>query len=98
MNYLRLIEFPTGNLLQNKCNAIFWSVVLNRNITNAEINCSLIYVTEDGGTKDLGEHFSMFIPDSVLQNWGADDSVIDDFVCTYSSLFVKDTGYNKNNG
>jgi hypothetical protein len=95
MNYLRLVEFPTGNLLQNKCNAIFWSVVLNRNITNAEVNCSLIYVTDDGGTKDLGEHFTMIIPDSVLQSWGADDSVIDDLVLTYSPLFIKDTSFNR---
>jgi hypothetical protein len=69
---------------------------LNKNITNAEVICSLIFVTSDGGTKDLGENFTMIIPDSVLQNWGADDSVIDDFILTYSPLFIKDNSFNKN--
>lgn len=97
MNYLRLVPFQTGQLLEKQCNAIFWSVVLNRNITNAELNCSLIYVTEDGGTKDLLENFTMVIPDEVLQSWGADDSVIDDLVLTYSPLFIKDTQFNRVN-
>lgn len=96
MNYLRLQTFKTGKLLEKDCNAIFWSVSLIRNITNAEVNCSLIYVNADGGTKDLGENFTMLIPDSVLQSWGADDSVIDDFILTYSPLFIKDTSFNRN--
>ena len=96
MNYLRLQPFKTGTLLEKDCNAIYWTVTLNRNITNAEVQCSLIYVTADGGTKDLGETFTMIIPDAVLQSWGADDSVIDDFIITYSPLFIKDTTYNKN--
>lgn len=96
MNYLRLQQFQTGDLLEKQCNAIFWSVTLNRNITNAEVNCSLIFVTADGGTKDLGENFTMVIPDSVLQSWGADDSIIDDFILTYSPLFIKDNSFNKN--
>ena len=96
MNYLRLIQFKIGTLLEKDCNAIYWAVTLNRNITDAEVQCSLIFVTADGGTKDLSENFSMVIPNSVLQSWGADDSVIDDFILTYSPLFVKDTNYNKN--
>ncbi len=96
MNYLRLQPFQTGLLLEKTCNAIYWSVTLNRNITNAEVVCSLIFVTPDGGTKDLLQSFTMTIPDSVLQNWGADDSVIDDFVITYSPLFIKDTTFNRN--
>jgi hypothetical protein len=96
MNYLRLQPFKIGTLLEKDCNAIYWAVTLNRNITNAEVNCSLIFVTADGGTKDLGESFTMVIPDEILQNWGADDSIIDDFVCTYSPLFIKDTSFNRN--
>ena len=96
MNYLRLQPFKTGTLLEKDCNAIYWSVKLNRNITDAEVQCSLIFVDSNNGTKDLGENFSMIIPNAVLQSWGADDSVIDDFIITYSPLFIKDTTYNKN--
>jgi hypothetical protein len=90
MNYLRLQPFKTGSLLEKTCNALYWTVTLNRNITNAEINCSLIFVNADSGTKDLNENFTMQVPDSVLQSWGADDSVIDDLVLTYSPLFIKE--------
>jgi hypothetical protein len=95
MNYLRLKLFKTGILLEKDCNALYWSVTLNRNITNADVNCSLLYVDANNGTVDLNQNFTMTIPDSVLQSWGADDSVIDDFVCTYSPLFIKDTSFNK---
>lgn len=95
MIYLRLLPFKTGTLQEKDCNAIYWSVTLNRNITDAEVNCSLLFVELDNGTIDLNENFTMTIPDSVLQNWGADDSVIDDFVLTYSPLFIKDSSYNK---
>ena len=97
MNYLRLQPFKTGLLQEKDCNAIYWSVTLNRNVSNPEILCSLIFVDADNGTHDLNEYFTMNIPDSVLQSWGADDSVIDNFVLTYSSLFIKDTTYNKTN-
>lgn len=95
MNYLRLQPFKTGSLLEKDCNALYWTVTLSRNITDAEASCSLLFVDADGGTHDLNEHFTMTIPNSVLQNWGADDSVIDNFVCTYSPLFIKDSLNNK---
>ena len=95
MNYLRLQPFKTGTLLEKDCNALYWTVTLSRNITDAEASCSLLFVDADGGTKDLNQNFTMTIPNSVLQNWGADDSVIDDFVITYSPLFIKDTSFNK---
>lgn len=95
MNYLRLVPFQTGQLLEKQCNAIYWSVELIRNITDAEVSCSLLFVGADGGTKDLNENFTMVIPDEVLQSWGADDSVIDDLVLTYSPLFIKDTSFNR---
>jgi hypothetical protein len=96
MNYLRLQTFKTGTLLEKDCNAIYWTVTLNRNITNAEVNCSLLFVDADNGTHDLNENFTMVIPNEVLQNWGADDSVIDNLILTYSPLFIKDTTFNKN--
>ena len=96
MNYLRLQPFKTGLLLEKDCNALYWTVTLSRNITDAEVSCSLLFVDADGGTKDLNQNFTMLIPNSVLQNWGADDSVIDNFVCTYSPLFIKDSTFNKN--
>jgi hypothetical protein len=95
MNYLRLQSFKTGLLQEKDCNAIYWTVTLNRNITDAEVNCSLLFVDANNGTHDLNSSFTMPIPDSVLQSWGADDSVIDNFVCTYSPLFIKDTSFNK---
>ena len=95
MNYLKLLPFKTGQLQEKDCNALYWTVTLNRNITNAEVSCSLIFVDANGGTHDLNKHFTMLIPDSVLQSWGADDSVIDNFVITYSPLFIKDTSSNK---
>lgn len=95
MNYLRIQNFKTGLLQEDDCNAIYWDVTLNRNISDAQLNCALLYVDADGGTHDLIEHFIMTIPDSVLQSWGEDDSVIDDFVLTHSPLFIKDSSFNK---
>lgn len=95
MNYLRLQPFKTSQFLEKDCNAIYWTITLNRNITDAEANCSLLFVDANNGTHDLNEHFIMTIPNTILQSWGADDSVIDNFVCTYSPLFIKDTSINK---
>lgn len=95
MNYLRLQPFKTGTLQEKDCNAIYWTITLCRNITNAEANCSLLFVDADNGTRDLNQNFTMTIPDSVLQSWGADDGVIDDFILTYSPLFIKDNSFNK---
>jgi len=95
MNYLKLILFKTGLLHEKDCNAIYWTITLNRNITEAEVKCSLLFVDADNGTHDLNENFSMIVPNTILQNWGSDDSVIDNFVLTYSPLFIKDTSANK---
>ena len=93
-NYLRIKEINFGELQEKKANAIVWTVAsLMRNMTEATINCALIYVLNDGGSIESNYYFSMTIPDTILQSWGADDSVIDDFVLTYSPLFQKDTNY-----
>ena len=95
MNYLRLQNFKTGLLQEKDCNAIYWTITLSRNITDAVASCSLLFVDADNGTHDLNENFTMIVPNSVLQSWGADDSVIDDFILTYSPLFIKDSLNNK---
>lgn len=95
MNYLKLMPFKVGSLQEKNCNAIYWTITLNRNITDAEVKCSLLFVDTDNGTHGLNENFSMIVPNAILQNWGADDSVIDDFVLTYSPLFVKDSLLNE---
>jgi hypothetical protein len=94
MNYLRIQEINFGELQEKTTNAIVWNVLsLMRNATEATVHCSLIFVNVDGSTIDSNYHFSMEIPNNVLQSWGSDDSVIDDFVLTYSPLFVKDPNY-----
>lgn len=96
MNYLRIQEITFGELQEKKANAIVWNVPnLMRNSTTATVNCSLIFVNPDGGTAETNSYFNMEIPEIVLQSWGSDDSVIDDFVITYSPLFIKDTNYSR---
>jgi len=96
MNYLRIQEINFGEVQEKKANAIVWNVTsLMRNSTTATANCSLIFVTPDGGTIESNYYFSMEIPENILQAWGADDSVIDDFVLTYSPLFIKDENYGR---
>jgi hypothetical protein len=90
--YLRIQEINFGELQEKKANAIIWNVQsLMRGVTEAIVNCSLIYILpNNGGTIESNYYFNMVIPDNILQAWGADDSVIDDFVLTYSPMFVKD--------
>jgi hypothetical protein len=96
MNYLRIQEINFGDLQEKTTNAIVWNVLsLMRNSTEATVHCSLIFVNPDESTVDSNYHFTMEIPNNVLQAWGADDTVIDDFVITYSPLFVKDTNYTR---
>ena len=96
MNYLRIQEITFGELQEKKANAIVWNVPgLMRNATEATVECALIFVNPDGGTMESNYYFSMIIPDSILQQWGSDDTVVDDFVITYSPLFIKDTNYSR---
>jgi hypothetical protein len=92
--YLRIKEIRLGTLQEKTANAIIWSIQnLMRGQTSAYAQCSLIYVREDGGTIELSEYFTVEIPNEILQQWGADDSVIDDIVLAYSPLFVKDQDF-----
>jgi hypothetical protein len=94
MNYIRIQEIRFGTLQEKVANAIIWNVQsLMRNQETAYANCSLIYVKEDGGTIEVGEYFTVEILNAVLQQWGADDSVIDNVVLAYSPLFIKDENF-----
>lgn len=96
MNYLRIQEINFGELQEKRTNAIVWNVVgLMRNSTEATVYCSLIFVNPDDSTVDSNYNFTMEIPNNILQSWGSDDTVIDDFVITYSPLFVKDPNYTR---
>jgi hypothetical protein len=94
MNYLRIEEINFGELQEKKANAIVWNVSnLMRNVNEATANCALIFVNADGSTIESEYYWNMQIPNNVLQSWGADDTIIDDFILTYSPLFVKDINY-----
>jgi len=89
--YVKIQEINFGELQEKKANAIIWTVsYLTRGITEATVNCSLIYVNPDGSSIESNYYFTMIIPNNILQSWGADDTIIDDFVLTYSPLFIKD--------
>ena len=91
MNYIKIKEIRLGTLQEKPANAIVWNVTnLMRNQTSASAKCSLIFVKEDEGTIEVGEYFTVEISNEVLQQWGSNDSVIDDVVLAYSPLFIKD--------
>jgi hypothetical protein len=83
-------------------NAIIWSCNnLYREATTGTLNCDLVNVTpiteidNEGNTHFYDSvspsllSFEMEIPYVILNNWGP-DSVIDDFVLTYSSEFERE--------
>jgi hypothetical protein len=90
MEYLLINETRIGEFQEIKTNAIIWEVSsLLRKSTQATVRCSLMYIDENDTVTDCYKNFSVEIPNEVLQSWGADDSVIDNLVLTYSPLFVK---------
>ena len=92
--YLRIKEIRLGTLQEKIANAIIWNVPnLMRGQTSASAQCSLIYVKDDGGTVEVGEYFTVEISNEILQQWGADDAIIDDVVLAYSPLFTKDQDF-----
>ena len=90
MNYIKIKPIKLGELQEINANAICWKVILDRNSISAPLIFSLIFVKEDGGTIDCNIRREMIVPLEVLQQWGADDSVIDDFVLGYSPLFERE--------
>ena len=88
-NYISIQPIRFGELQEKEANAITWQVNgLMRNATMAYAQCSLIFVTADGGSIYVSS-FQVEIDNETLQLWGEDDSVIDNVVLAYSPLFQK---------
>lgn len=90
MDYLKIKPITFGDLQEKKANAIAWQVNgLVRGATEATADCGLIWIDANGNTSESGMQFSVNINNVTLQSWGADDSVIDNVVLSYSPLFIK---------
>jgi len=90
MDYLSIKEIAYGELQEKKANAIIWEVnQLRRNANTANLDCRLFFIDNLTNAETFISGFSMEIPNDVLQSWGSDDSVIDNFVLTYSPLFER---------
>ncbi len=100
-NYINIrpITFTTinGDFIAN---AIKWRVMnIERGATTAKLLCDLINIKkhtvtnfnghEDVDVTTLYTSFSMDIPNEILQAWGDDDGLIDQFVLTYSHQFFE---------
>lgn len=90
---LRIKEINIGNLQEKKANAIFWRITLTRKQTVAIAECQLLFIDDNGAQTNTFEDFNVEITNDVLQQWGADDSVIDNQILTYSPLFQKDPNF-----
>lgn len=81
------IEF--GQLQEKKANAIIWTVSpLIRGAQSATAQCTLIWEDGNGNTRQV-DMFTVELDQTTLNNWGSDDTVIDDAVLAYSPLFIK---------
>ena len=93
MNYLRIEQIQVSNLDTNTtANAIGWSCInLDRGASSATLLCSLVNITDDNGVETISQpvySWSMILPNNILQAWQSDE-VIDDYVLSYSSPFIK---------
>jgi hypothetical protein len=87
MNYIRIKPIQYGELQEKTANAITWQVNgLSRNGEEATAYCGLILIHPDGSSEHVSS-FMVTIDYATLQAWGADDSVIDNKVLSYSPLF-----------
>ena len=87
-SYLLIEPIQFGELQEKQANAIIWNVSqLMRGSTSATAICTLIW--EENGNTYYSDSFTVEIDNTTLQNWGSDDTVIDDVVLTYSPLFIK---------
>jgi hypothetical protein len=87
--------YPYANAIMWTCNDLY------RNATTAKLNCDLVNITvkteiDNEGNTIVYDYispslfgFEMEIPYEILQAWGP-DSVIDDFVLTYSPDFERE--------
>lgn len=87
MNYIKIKPIQYGELQEKTANAITWQVDgLIRNGLEANAFCGLIFIYPDGSSEHVSS-FTVTIDYATLQAWGADDSVIDNKVLSYSPLF-----------
>lgn len=86
--YLLIEPIQYGELQEKRANAIVWNVnQLMRGAISATAICSLIW--EENGNTYHSDSFTVELDQQTLNNWGADDTVIDDAVLAYSPLFIK---------
>ena len=87
--YILIEPINYGELQEKKANAIAWNVTnLVRGATLAYATCYLIWDDGNGNTIQ-NDSFIVEINEQTLQNWGADDTVIDEVVLAYSPLFIR---------
>jgi hypothetical protein len=87
-SYLLIEPIQYGELQEKNANAIIWNVnQLMRGSTSATAMCTLIW--EEGINTYHRDSFIVEIDNTTLQNWGSDDTVIDDAVLAYSPLFIR---------
>lgn len=87
MNHIKIKPIQFGELQEKTANAITWIVNnLGRNAQEAIAYCGLIYIHPDGSSEHVSS-FMVTIDYNTLQAWGADDTVIDNKVLSYSPLF-----------
>lgn len=89
--YLLIEPIQFGELQEKQANAISWTVSpLIRGSESAIAYCSLIWEDGNGNTSHV-QTFNVELDHTILNNWGADDTIIDDAIIAYSPLFIKRT-------
>jgi hypothetical protein len=87
--YILIEPIQFGDLQEKKANAIIWTVSpLMRGAQSAIAQCALIWEDSNGNTWQV-HVFDVEIDQETLNNWGSDDTVIDDAVLAYSPLFIR---------
>jgi hypothetical protein len=87
--YILIEPIQFGELQEKKANAITWTVSpISRGAEFAIAQCALIWENGPADTRQVAI-FSVEIDQTTLNNWGSDDTVIDEAVLAYSPLFVR---------
>lgn len=88
-SYILIEPIQFGELQEKKANAITWTVSpIVRGAEFAIANCGLIWENGPLDTRQI-DSFNVEIDHTTLNNWGADDTVIDEVVLAYSPLFIR---------
>lgn len=87
--YILIEPIQFGELQEKRANAITWTVSpIVRGAEFAIAQCALIWENGPTDTRQI-DMFNVEIDHTTLNNWGADDTVIDEVVLAYSPLFVR---------